>query len=119
VLIMQAGPSRYALASTELEDGMLPFYPLNQDPAGHDDERMLRPAIRMQMLDHERKQYGSMQRQTEGGAHKPVMAATHVFHRSITLLLAIIGHKGPRPVLTSPIQRGATAEGLCIPGVDC
>jgi hypothetical protein len=104
---------------------MLPFYPLNQNPAGHDVERAPRPGsrleVRMQMLDDERKKYATMQLQTERQGHNTLTVAARAFHRGVVSLLATIAGQGQRlrQATSSRTRNVAPGDHICVPGVDC
>jgi hypothetical protein len=108
-----------------LEDSMLPFYPLNQLPAINGGDRSPRPAsrleVRMQMLDHERKQYASMQLQAERQGHNPLTMALHAVNMVVASLIATItdhAHR-VRQAATSRSRHVASGNHICVPGVDC
>jgi hypothetical protein len=104
---------------------MLPFYPLNQQPAMNDGERNPRPPnrleVQMRLLEHERQRYATMQLQTERQGHNPLTVAVQALHQGVASLLATVvgeGHR-VRQATTSPVQQTSPADHLCVPGVDC
>lgn len=105
---------------------MLPFYPLNQHPAGDNDGCNLRPASRLEIqqkfLEHERHQHLAMLSASGGPEHRaanPVMVAAWALHQGIAWLVSLAGNNHAPRVTTSPSQGMTKVDHPCIPGVDC